>query len=97
MSMVDSAMAREVMREIARRPLDYSNLEVHVTNGVVQLRGRIEKLRGYYEDTDLHEEIQIIVRCLKQRSDIRDVQCEVELGGPSIKERLTPHPKRVTY
>ena len=94
MSIEDSAMTRDALREIAKHPVDASGLEVHVTHGVAYLRGRIEKVRGYYEDTDLHEELLIIIRCLRQKPGIRDVVCEVELGGPTLRERLSPHVRR---
>lgn len=95
--MADSAMTREVLRDIAKRPVDVSGLDVHVTHGVVYLRGRMEKLRGYYEDTNLEEELHIIVRTLRQKSGISDVCCEVTLGGETIRERLSPHVKRARY
>ena len=97
MSLEDAAMGREVLREISKRPVDITGLNVYVSRGVVYLKGHIEKLRGYHESEDLHEELMIILRMLKQRSGVRDVVCEVALGGPSIKERLSPHVKRERY
>ena len=88
MSVVDASMTRDAKREIARRPVDSSYLDVHVTHGVVYLRGRMEKIRGYYEDFDLHEELVVIVKILRQKPGVRDVVCEVELGGPTLRERL---------
>jgi len=95
-SVVDSAMTREVFRDIAKRPLDVSQLNVHVTHGVVQLQGRVEKLRGYFDDIDLHQEMQMIVRLLKQKPGIRDVCCEVDIAGVSVNER-TALPKKQSY
>lgn len=66
MSVVDSAMTREVLRDISKRPVDISQLNVHVTHGVVYLAGRVEKVRGYHQEIDLREEMNIIVRLLKQ-------------------------------
>lgn len=94
MSVVDSAMTREVMRDISRRPVDISGLDVHVTHGVVYIRGRLDKLRGYYLDVDLHEELRTITKLLRQRMGIRDVCCEVELGGPTIAERLSGNKRK---
>ncbi len=88
MSVVDAAMTREVLRDISKRPLDISQLNVHVTHGIVHLSGHVEKLRGYHLDVDLHEEMNMIVRLLKQKAGIRDVCCEVNLGGPTLAERL---------
>ncbi len=95
-SVEDASMTREALREIGKRPLDCSRLEVHVTHGVALLRGRVDKLRGYYEDLDIHEELKILITALRQKPGIRDVVCEVETGAPSLKERMTPY-KHHTY
>ncbi len=78
MSVVDSAMTREVLRDISKRPIDISNLNVYVNRGVVHLAGRVDNLRGEYRDLDLREEMNIIVRILKQKPGIRDVCCEID-------------------
>lgn len=93
MSVVDSAMTREVLRDISKRPLDISQMQVHVTHGVVHLAGRVERLRGYHNDIDLHEEMNLIVRILKQKPGIRDVCCEVDFEGVSLHERMLAHKK----
>lgn len=97
MSVVDSAMTRDVMREIAKRPVDTSGLEVHVTHGVVHIRGRLEKVRGYYEDLDVHAELTSIIKALRVKSGVRDVICEVDVAGPTLKERTGSHFKRHEY
>lgn len=96
-SIVDSAMTREVLRDISKRPLDISQMSVHVTHGVVHLQGKVERLRGYYEDVDLHEEMNIIVRLLKQRPGIRDVCCEVDMAGLSLHEKMANKRKPTYY
>jgi hypothetical protein len=90
MSVVDSAMTREIFRDISKRAVDISALNVHVMHGVVYLRGRLAKLRGLDDDMDLHDELMILVKILKQKPGVRDVICEVELAGPSVIERMTP-------
>lgn len=97
MSVVDSAMTREVLRDISKRPVDISNLNVHVTHGVVQLSGRVEKLRGYHLEVDLREEMNMIVRLLKQKPGIRDVCCEIEFAGLALTDRLSPNRKQSHY
>ena len=60
-------------------------------HGVVYLRGRIEKIRGYHSDIDLKEELRVIGHILRQKSGIREVICEVDLSvcllrsGPKIR------------
>ncbi|MCL5104661.1 MAG: hypothetical protein M1133_11200 [Armatimonadetes bacterium] len=97
MTVVDSALTREVLRDISKRPVDISGLEVHAMHGVVHLRGRMEKLRGYYGDIDIHEELNIILKLLRQKPGVREIVCEVDLAGPSLTERLSPTKKRGYY
>lgn len=97
MSVVDSAMTRDVLRDISKRPLDISDLHVSVMHGVVYLRGRLDRLRGYYGDIDLREELHRVTRMLRQKPGIRDVVCEVELGGFSLAERLGENKQRQSY
>jgi hypothetical protein len=88
----DAEMTRAVRREISRRYIDSSNLDVRVMHGVVYLRGWIENLRGAHQNVDLKEEIELIHRILLQRSGIRDVIIEVELGRDN---KPSPHTRRV--
>ena len=97
MAVVDSAMTRECLRDIAKRPLDVSSLEVHVSHGVVYLRGRIDKVRGYHEDLDLGHELAVVMRLLRQKPGIRDVCCEVEMGPASISGHTSDSSKRSHY
>ncbi|MCE5315229.1 MAG: hypothetical protein ABFD49_00540 [Armatimonadota bacterium] len=95
MSLVDSAMTREVLRDISKRPLDISGLDVHVTHGVIYLRGTLDKVRGYDEDLNIGEELHLLIKLLRQKSGIRDIVCEVELAGPSVIEQMSSQTKRV--
>jgi hypothetical protein len=65
-----------VRRELARRPIDCSMVEVYVTHGVVYLRGTVRAVRGH--DIDLKQEITILMTVLKQKSGIRDVVSELQ-------------------
>jgi hypothetical protein len=85
MPVEDAEMTRMVRREISRRYVDCNNLDVRVIHGIVYLAGYLEKLRGH--DTDLNDELQIILRILRQRPGIRDVICEAELGKPGMSVR----------
>ena len=97
MSVVDSAMTREVMRDISKRPLDISQLSVHVTRGVVHLGGHVDKLGGQHQNIDLHEEMGIIVRLLKQKPGIRDVCCEVDIMTDTLSSRWGATRRRVHF
>lgn len=94
MTVADSQMTREIMREVSKRPVDSSHLEVHVMHGVAYLKGRLEKLRGYHEDVDLAKEHRTLIRLLRLKPGITDVCSEVDYGGPTAKERLREESKR---
>lgn len=97
MSLEDSTMTRDVLRDIAKHPVDISELQIHVQHGVLYISGRVGRLRGYYEDLDLHEEFQLIVKVLRQKAGIRDVCCDVQLATQTLKEKISPHPRRTQY
>jgi hypothetical protein len=88
MSLADAAMTRDVVRDIVKHPLDISELQVHAQHGVIYLSGRVRKMKGYYQQHDLREDWNVVLRILKQKSGIRDVICEVELEGSSLEERV---------
>lgn len=73
----DSETTRLAQREIGRRSIDTSRLDVKAMRGVVYLRGTIECLRGH--DTDLKHELEVIHRILRTKPGIRDVVVEVEI------------------
>lgn len=82
----DAEMTRMVRREINRRYVDCSNVEVRVMHGVVYLRGYLKELRGY--ESDLSKELEVIVRILRQKPGIRDVISELEIGGPGLRDHV---------
>ena len=80
MPVEDAEMTRMVRREISRRYIDSSMLDVRVMHGVVYLRGWVAKLRGHPHEVDLREELELIHRILIQKPGIRDVVVEVDYG-----------------
>ncbi len=77
MPVEDIALRRQLMHEVAKRPIDYSLLDLHVVHGVVYLRGTVRKLRGY--DADPEQEIQTLCRIFRQKQGIRQVVNEVTI------------------
>ena len=71
----DARMTRLVQREIGRRYIDASRLDVKAVHGVVYLRGSIRKLRGH--EADLDHELQVINRVLRGKPGVRDVVIDV--------------------
>lgn len=76
MPVEDVQMTRMVQREVTRRYIDSTRLEVKAIHGVVYLRGTIRRLRGH--DLDLNHELEIINRVLRGKPGIRDVVIEVD-------------------
>ena len=71
----DSSMTRLVQREVSRRYIDTTRLDVKAIHGVIYLRGSIARIRGH--DVDLRKELEIIHRVLRGKSGIRDVIIDV--------------------
>jgi hypothetical protein len=93
MSLADSSLTRSIMRDISKHPVDVSKLDVHVSSGVVYLRGQLEPIRGYHTDVNLDDMLTTIVKCVRQRPDVRDVVSEVIQARASIRSAVKP-PKR---
>ncbi len=72
----DAATTRLVRREITRRRIDDTKLQVNAMHGVVYLRGEIQALKG--TECDIESELHIISRILRSRPGIRDVIMEVK-------------------
>lgn len=81
MAVEDAAMTRMVQRELGRRYVDSSRLDVRVTHGVCYLRGVLEKLR-FYPEVDLEYEAELIRKLLRQKPGIREVIWEVYVRAP---------------
>ncbi|GEM_PF-1656844 len=94
MSLVDSALTRSIMRDISKHPVDISKLDVHVSSGVVYLRGTLEAVRGYHVDVDLDEMLGTLVKCIRQRPDVRDVVVEITHKTANISARITSNKPR---
>lgn len=75
----DARMTRLVQREIGRRYIDASRLDVKAVHGVVYLRGSIRKLRGH--EVDLDHELEVINRVLRGKPGVRDVVIDVSTRG----------------
>ncbi len=75
MALADVETRRMVLREISKRHIDSSRMDVQVFHGVVYLRGTVSGMRGH--DIDIKAEMELIRRILRQRPGIRDVVLDV--------------------
>lgn len=76
MAVGDAECTRMVMRELNRRYVDISQLDVRVIHGVVYLRGILKRLRTHPE-IDLEREAELIRKILRQRPEVRGIVWEV--------------------
>lgn len=82
MSVEDAKQTRMVQREISKRRIDISMMDIHVHHGVVYLRGTVKQIRG--QNLDMKHEFQIISHILRGCPGIRDVINEV-----TVRENTT--------
>ena len=71
MPAADKELQLLVRREIGRRPLDITLLDVHAVHGVVYMTGTIRAVRG--ANIDLKHEMNIVEHMLKLKPGVRDV------------------------
>lgn len=72
----DAESTRMVQRELNRRYIDSSRMDVRVIHGVVYMRGTMGRLRTHPE-IDLEREADIIRKILRQKPGIREIIWEV--------------------
>jgi hypothetical protein len=72
----DAEQTRMVQRELNRRYVDSSRLDVRVIHGIVYMRGSMTRLRTHPE-VDLEHECDIIRKILRQKPGIREIIWEV--------------------
>lgn len=63
-------------REFIKHRVDISRCDIHVSSGVIYVRGILKKER-FSAFEDLEEETLRILRILRQRPEVRDVVVEV--------------------
>ncbi len=76
MAIEDAYQTRSIQRELCRRYVDCSQVDVRVIHGVCYLRGVMRKLRTHPQ-IDLEQEAEVIQKILRQKQGIREVIWEV--------------------
>jgi len=79
MPVEDVAMTRLVQREVGRRYIDSTRLDVRAMHGVVYMHGSLKRLRGH--DIDLKHELEVICRIIRSKPGIREIILDVDLKG----------------
>ena len=78
MAVEDAQNTRSVQRELSRRYVDSTRIDIRVIHGVCYLRGIMAHLRSHPE-VDLEHEAEVIQRILRQKPGIRGVAWEVQI------------------
>ncbi|MFQ6132462.1 MAG: hypothetical protein ACE5R4_10535 [Armatimonadota bacterium] len=73
MPLEDKQLRLRVMREIARRNVDSSRLDVEAIGDVVYLRGRLRPLRSQRGKIDMQKELETIKDNIMRLRGVRDV------------------------
>ncbi len=71
----DFATLRLVRKELARKPIDTSLMQIYVMHGIVYFRGQVKATRGH--QIDLKTEMEKIGTILRTKQEIRDVVIDV--------------------
>lgn len=87
MALEDASLTRAVQRELCRRYVDMTMVDIRVIHGVCYLRGTMSKLRSHPE-VDLEHESEVIRKILRAHQGVRDVVWEVRNKEGSLAERL---------
>lgn len=79
MSLQDATVTKMAQREITRRAIDTSRLDVRCCHGVIHVGGMVAKIHGH--EVDLKHELEIVARSLRGRPGVRDVIIDVDCSG----------------
>jgi hypothetical protein len=76
----DIYLTRSLQRDILRRYVDATRLDVSCMHGVVYIRGYLRKLRSHPE-INLSEEVEVIKKLLRHHDGVREIIWEAETQG----------------
>ncbi len=67
----DIQAAKLARREFTKRQIDLTLADIHVSHGLVTIRGVVRALRG--GPPDVRAEVELVARLLRAKPEIRDV------------------------
>jgi hypothetical protein len=76
----DARTLRSVHRELIRRNVDTSQLDIRIIHGVCYMRGEVHRLRTHPE-VDLEMETELIRRLVRAQPGVRDLVWEVKAAA----------------
>lgn len=88
MTSEDAEIIRTIRRELSRRPLDPTRVDIQVVNGRVTLAGIITTLRDH-PNINLQHEMDLLQKLLMRDRMIRDISVNVRLIEPEKVDEET--------
>lgn len=76
MAVEDAQFTRGIQRELGRRYVDCTLVDIRVMHGICYVRGTMRRLRSH-PNVDLEKECETIRRIIRQKTFIRDVIWDV--------------------
>ncbi len=73
----DVQLAKSIASELTRRRLNISQVIITVSSGIVNIQGRIRRIRG--DNRDLNLELQRARDIIKRKPGVRDVIINVKI------------------
>ncbi len=77
MSLADTRLRRDLLREVAKRPLELSAIDVKVVAAVVYLTGELKPVRG--EQFDRRKEMQTIEEIILAFKGVRGLVNDIKV------------------
>ncbi|MBV9849426.1 MAG: hypothetical protein JO250_07045 [Armatimonadetes bacterium] len=89
MNAVDAAIIRNIRREMGKRPIDPTRVDIQVVNGRVSLGGVVTHLRDQ-PDVDLKSEMDMIQKMIMRDPKVSDVAVNVRLREAEEQKKEEP-------
>jgi hypothetical protein len=74
-----------IRRQLARKTVDMSELEINCTRAVVQLSGKLKEPRGFKGRMNLQEELESIIELIRRIPEVKDIICNVQIEGQPFR------------
>ena len=85
MNAADAEIMRNIRRELAKRPMDVTRLDLQVVHGRVMMGGIVSRLRDH-PNADIQSELDMLIKILSRDRLIKDVTSGVRV----LKEENKP-------
>lgn len=88
MTAEDAEIIRTIRRELSRRPVDATRLDIQVVHGRVTLAGIIAPARDR-PDTNVQHELEVLQKLLMRERMVKDVSLNARIIIPEKEDETT--------